>query len=147
MSWLSNQKDKITTQLRSRYTNTHHHILQLQKPLTNMERLENWIKLILWSILSLIMLLLISIEWTTLAGLYATAMVIIFWLKGWDPIAHRLAQHWQSISFGEAPQLVSMSRSAIAEQRLLKILTTATDWQALSIEDRNLKALHVLDAI
>ena len=67
----------------------------MQIPLTKTQRLESWIKLGLWSILTLIFFLLINLNLFTLAGLYSIVMVLLFWLKGWDPIAHKLAQYWQ----------------------------------------------------
>lgn len=150
MLWLDKQKTKIANKLKSNYTQTQHHISQLQIPLTNMERLENWIKLGLWLILSLILLLLINLGLAVFTGLYATVMVVIFWLKGWDPIAHKLAQYWQKRSLAEEaidPQLARHSRTIIAEQRLLNILTITTDWQSLTSAERSLKTLHVLDAV
>ena len=150
MSWLDHQKLKIINKLKYDYVQLHNHILAMQTPLTNTERLENWIKLVLWLFLSLILIVLIHIEWTTLAGLYATTMMVIFWLKGWDTIARNLAQYLQRIQLGKStvdPQLVNASRSYIAEQRLLTMLPIMADWQALTAEERNLTALRTLDSI
>ena len=95
MLWLDKEKIKITNKLKAKYTEARHCILQLQIPLTTTERLQNWIKLGLWLILIAILFLLISLDWTVLASLYATVMTVIFWLKGWDQIASKLAQYWQ----------------------------------------------------
>jgi hypothetical protein len=146
MSWLTGQKDKVVNKVKANYTQTHNHFLQMQTPLTNMERLENWIKLGLWLICSLILFILINIDWFTLAGLYAIVMMMLFWLKGWDPIAHKLAQYWQQQANVD-PKLLNVPHFVIAEQRLLNILAISTDWQALSSKDRSLKALRALDAI
>ena len=150
MLWLDKEKIKITNKLKAKYTEARHCILQLQIPLTTTERLQNWIKLGLWLILIAILFLLISLDWTVLASLYATVMTVIFWLKGWDQIASKLAQYWQKQRLEKEvidSRLTHNSRSTIAEQRLLNILTIITDWQSLSPEDRSLKSLHVLAAI
>jgi hypothetical protein len=148
--WIDKQKAKITDKIKYNFTQTHNSILQLQTPLTNTQRLENWIKLGLWLILGIILPLLINTGWAALTGLYASVMVVIFWLKGWDPIAGKLAKYWQKKSLVDetvTTELMHISHSAIAEQRLLNIVTITSDWQSLSSKERNLKALRVLDAI
>lgn len=150
MSWFAGQKDKIVNKMKSDYTKTHQRFLQMQTPLTDRERLEHWIKLGLWLICSLMLFILIDLDWFTIAGLYAIVMMMLFWLKGWDPIARKIAQYWQQCSLEQTnidPKLLNVPHSVIAEQRLVNILAIGTDWQALSSKDRHLKALRALDAI
>ena len=150
MSWLTSQKTKIVNKIKSDYKEAHHSLLRMQIPLTNTERLENYIKLGLWLVLGIILFLLINLDWFTLAGLYSTVMVTIFWLKGWNPIASKIARYWQKKSKIKGILIAKsthISRSNVAEQRLLNILTITTNWQSLSPTDRSSKALRALDAI